>query len=358
MCPCPWVQVLGITDPSAQRQLALAVQAAAQPSPFEAVEAAVGQTVRLSARTASQLHNLVKPFVDSADTGTAGALWPLVRRVVLRGPWAQHIGDCVLVDAPGVQDENSSRGDMVRGYLRKADAVSVCDLTSGRHRALLGYLQLATCTCAWCFCKSFVLHDDGVIPLVCTPHAAHPCTLLWFQFWHHSELLCGMDATAMRHRPRLHHARASHASLTRIPHTYPSHVVPVLHCDRCHPRSPPGVAGVQHPARRERQERQGRHASAPEAAPGGRGAPGGPGIHCHTDRRAGEYWCRQQATGFGSRGARWMLMMMSGAAGGGVPHPTHGCGVAACKICKMTSCWSLPRAVVLMPCWRTGRVCV
>jgi len=50
-------------------------------------------------------------------------MWPLVRRVVVRGPWTQLIGRTVLVDAPGAQDENSSRGKMVQSYLKQADAV-------------------------------------------------------------------------------------------------------------------------------------------------------------------------------------------------------------------------------------------
>lgn len=63
----------------------------------------VGTTVQLTAGSASQLCTAVGPYVDSSDDGAAGALWPLVRRVVLRGPWAAHIGGAVLVDAPGVQ---------------------------------------------------------------------------------------------------------------------------------------------------------------------------------------------------------------------------------------------------------------
>ena len=57
----------------------------------------------------------IQPYVDSANDTTAGAMWPLVRRARLTGPWGRHIGSAVLVDAPGVQDDNSARDRLVRG---------------------------------------------------------------------------------------------------------------------------------------------------------------------------------------------------------------------------------------------------
>ena len=56
----------------------------------------------------------IQPYVDSANETSAGAVWPLVRRVRLTGPWSHHIGSSVLVDAPGVQDDNSARDRLVR----------------------------------------------------------------------------------------------------------------------------------------------------------------------------------------------------------------------------------------------------
>lgn len=117
------MQVLGVKDAGARQQLAAAARAIAGRTPAESVTAVIGQTIKLTAASAAQLHTAVKPYVDSANQGSTGALWPLVQRVVLRGPWESHIGSSVLVDAPGVQDENSSRGEMVRRYLTNADSV-------------------------------------------------------------------------------------------------------------------------------------------------------------------------------------------------------------------------------------------
>jgi hypothetical protein len=51
----------------------------------------------------------VEKYVDSTNEVSEGALWPLVKRVQLRGPWECLASGAVLVDAPGVQDDNSAR---------------------------------------------------------------------------------------------------------------------------------------------------------------------------------------------------------------------------------------------------------
>ena len=48
-------------------------------------------------------------YVDSTNELAEGALWPLVKRVQLLGPWPVLASGAVLVDAPGVQDDNSAR---------------------------------------------------------------------------------------------------------------------------------------------------------------------------------------------------------------------------------------------------------
>ena len=61
---------------------------------------AMGCTVAFRAESAAAAAELVRPYVDSADEGDAGALWPLVERVVLRGPFAPLAGGVRVVDAP------------------------------------------------------------------------------------------------------------------------------------------------------------------------------------------------------------------------------------------------------------------
>jgi hypothetical protein len=106
----------------------------------------LGTTKRLAAPDADALHSLLAPFVDSANGGengnngaasgdgsdggpsssgysVPGALWPLVGRVRVFGPWAVLAGGARLVDSPGLADDNSARDQVVKGYIRKADSV-------------------------------------------------------------------------------------------------------------------------------------------------------------------------------------------------------------------------------------------
>lgn len=59
---------------------------------------------------------------------SAASLWPLVKKIVLSGPW--EVLGCgrgvVLVDAPGIGDDNSARDARVQYDLEQADAVWLC----------------------------------------------------------------------------------------------------------------------------------------------------------------------------------------------------------------------------------------
>ena len=90
----------------------------------------LGTVRRFQGGTADELHAQIAPFVDSTAGGgcgatgaTGGQLWPLVRRVRCAGPWALLACGACLVDAPGVQDDNSARDKVVKAYLRNADGV-------------------------------------------------------------------------------------------------------------------------------------------------------------------------------------------------------------------------------------------
>lgn len=62
--------------------------------------------------------------MDSNNASNVQSFWPLVRRVRLRGRrWALLRSGAVLVDAPGVNDDNSARDGVVKAYLRDADSV-------------------------------------------------------------------------------------------------------------------------------------------------------------------------------------------------------------------------------------------
>ena len=63
--------------------------------------------------------------MDSANDVSAGQYWPIVKRVKAKGKWDVLQSGAVFVDAPGVNDDNSSRDKVVKGYLKSADSVSV-----------------------------------------------------------------------------------------------------------------------------------------------------------------------------------------------------------------------------------------
>ena len=62
--------------------------------------------------------------MDSANDVSAGQYWPIVKRVKAKGKWDVLQSGAVFVDAPGVNDDNSSRDKVVKGYLKSADSVS------------------------------------------------------------------------------------------------------------------------------------------------------------------------------------------------------------------------------------------
>ena len=66
-------------------------------------------------------------YVDSANDTASGAYWPLIKRVVLEGPWESCFGgrDCFirLIDAPGLHDDNAARAEAINNVLAKTDGV-------------------------------------------------------------------------------------------------------------------------------------------------------------------------------------------------------------------------------------------
>ena len=96
-----------------------------------AVAAQLGQSLELRAESAAELGQRTRPYMDSADEAHDGALWPLVRRVRLRGPFAVCApsvlcaGGIRLLDAPGLHDDNAARDGVLRGVVAEAHSVLV-----------------------------------------------------------------------------------------------------------------------------------------------------------------------------------------------------------------------------------------
>ena len=57
-------------------------------------------------------------YVYRAGNGDAPQSWPLIRKVVLQGPWAVLSSGACLVDLPGVRDANAARANVASTYLQ------------------------------------------------------------------------------------------------------------------------------------------------------------------------------------------------------------------------------------------------
>ena len=87
------------------------------------IHATLGTTDCMTAGSGSQLEELYNKCVDSVNDGSEGSLWPIVKRVLLRGPWNVLSLGVRLVDAPGLADDNSARDAVVKKILQQANAV-------------------------------------------------------------------------------------------------------------------------------------------------------------------------------------------------------------------------------------------
>lgn len=85
---------------------------------------ALGTTKRFSEKDPRLFRRAVERFVDSSNDVTEESYWPLVRRVRLYGrKWTLLKAGAVLVDAPGVNDDNSARDGLVKTYLKEANSI-------------------------------------------------------------------------------------------------------------------------------------------------------------------------------------------------------------------------------------------
>jgi len=86
-----------------------------------------GTTLKISAETAHDFRRKVERFTDSSDSASAGAYWPLVQQVRLWSKkWKSLSAGTVLVDAPGLNDNNAARDAVVKQRLRSSDAIWIC----------------------------------------------------------------------------------------------------------------------------------------------------------------------------------------------------------------------------------------
>jgi len=87
------------------------------------IHAHLGKSLSFHTGSARELCRLYSKCVDSVNDGSEGSLWPIVKRVVLRGPWHVLSHGVRLVDAPGLADDNSARDAVVKKVLQEANCV-------------------------------------------------------------------------------------------------------------------------------------------------------------------------------------------------------------------------------------------
>eukprot|EP00301_Raphidiophrys_heterophryoidea_P005572 c12327_g1_i3.p1 GENE.c12327_g1_i3~~c12327_g1_i3.p1 ORF type:complete len:851 (-),score=232.50 c12327_g1_i3:423-2975(-) len=83
----------------------------------------LGTTKVISANDPNSFRRQLNKYVDSANEISAGSCWPIVKRVRLFSQWDILRSGTILVDAPGLNDDNSSRDKIVKSYLKSADSV-------------------------------------------------------------------------------------------------------------------------------------------------------------------------------------------------------------------------------------------
>ena len=115
-----------LTEPRATEALVASLMACASE------KGVGGAQVVLRADDEAEFARLVQPYVDSSDEADGGALWPLVQRVTLFGPFSLLSAGLRLYDVPGTHDENQAREVVMRSVIASAHTVLV---TSNIRRA-------------------------------------------------------------------------------------------------------------------------------------------------------------------------------------------------------------------------------
>jgi hypothetical protein len=119
----------GTTDASGRRAYRNPTRASlrAKLLATEGVTSYLGRTVRVRAAEPRAFRKMVDEYTDSADAVEEGALWPLVKQVRLYSArWRALRAGTVLIDAPGLNDDNAARDCIVKAALRDADSVWIC----------------------------------------------------------------------------------------------------------------------------------------------------------------------------------------------------------------------------------------
>ncbi|KAL3913266.1 MAG: hypothetical protein SGILL_006560 [Bacillariaceae sp.] len=84
-----------------------------------------GRLRRTQKKWAGSFRNKINDYVYRKGNGNAPQTWPLIRKVVLHGPWAVLSSGACLVDLPGVRDANAARARVAQAYLQNCNLIAV-----------------------------------------------------------------------------------------------------------------------------------------------------------------------------------------------------------------------------------------
>ena len=80
---------------------------------------------RSKKKWAHEFRSKINSFVYRKGNGDQPQTWPLIRKVVLHGPWACLSTGACLVDLPGVRDANAARARVAEQYLQHCNQIWV-----------------------------------------------------------------------------------------------------------------------------------------------------------------------------------------------------------------------------------------
>jgi hypothetical protein len=72
---------------------------------------------------AKEFRSGINEYVYRSGNGHGPQMWPLIRKVVMRGPWPVLSSGAHLVDLPGVRDSNAARANVAATFLKNCSCV-------------------------------------------------------------------------------------------------------------------------------------------------------------------------------------------------------------------------------------------
>ncbi|KAJ7109843.1 Dynamin family-domain-containing protein [Mycena epipterygia] len=87
------------------------------------VRSKLGTSFKLPRTDADNFRTNLEEYLSSSTNTTRAALWPLIRRVEVRGKFSVLSSGVVLSDLPGYGDDNDTRNNFANEYIKHADGV-------------------------------------------------------------------------------------------------------------------------------------------------------------------------------------------------------------------------------------------